>query len=99
MPITKPREPAPVHDRKADHEESVRPQIGSDGKISIELGGTDDLLHVRKVGGLPAHEGEQRLAEVVTPLWKGPLVCRGSDTNRVNLSDLSFFFFFFPFAA
>lgn len=58
---------APEQNGQEDHVEGVRPQVSRKGKVRVEGRGAQLVLHVSKVGSLPAHNGDQHRADGVAP--------------------------------
>ena len=84
---------APVEDGQEDHVEGVRAQVGRDGEVGVEGGRAQLLLHQGEVGRLPAHDGEQGIADLVAPrgqasrIWGDGLAtrwARRSGTRRAH---------------
>lgn len=67
---------APVEDGQEDHVEGVGAQIGGDGEVGVEGGRAQLLLHEGEVGRLPAHDGEQGIADLVAPGRQTSGICR-----------------------
>ncbi len=83
IPFAKIHEAAPKEDWEPDHEESVCPQIGSDGKIAVEGRRSYLRLEVGEVGSLPSHQREQVLSQDIPPFWKRSFICHISQRTRL----------------
>lgn len=56
----------------------MRPQICRDGEVRVERGRAQLLLHEGEVGRLPAHNGQQDVADRMAPWWQPSSVCGGA---------------------
>lgn len=57
----------PEEDGEHDHEEGVGPQVSRKGKVGVQGGRAQGILHVGQIGRLPAHDRNQRAAQAVAP--------------------------------
>lgn len=66
---------APELDGQEDHEEGVGAQVGRVGKVRVERGRAHRVLHEREPRRLPAHHGDEPVAQRIPPAGESSCVC------------------------
>jgi len=75
IPLSKVTKATPEENGQEDHKEGMCAEVGRDRKVAIQRRGAHRVLDKGEVGRLPPHEGEQALAEGVSPFREGSFVC------------------------
>lgn len=78
---------APVEDGQEDHIEGVGAEIGGDGEVRVERGRAQLLLHQGEVGGFPAHDGKQQVADGMAPWRQSSSICRRTSAGVATDED------------
>jgi hypothetical protein len=66
---------APELNRQEDHEEGVRAQVRRVGKVRVEGRRAQAVLHQRQPRRLPAHNGDEAVAQSIAPGGQSPGIC------------------------
>jgi hypothetical protein len=72
---TEARVSAPELDGQEDHEEGVGAEVCGVSKVRVEGGGAQRVLHQGQPGRLPAHNGDEALAQGIAPWRQAAGIC------------------------